>query len=248
VPGLWTIELAAADDAVEPTRFIAYANERSPIDVQIESDRAWYRPGERMTITVTVGHGAEPIAVSSVQVSLYGMDGQITRFDMLPAEEPDAETPLAWRGQLSAPAQGGYYALLARAGGGVSGVRWERGAEGLVGVMGGGAQLDGSYRIQGDGEQAAIHVGVRVAQAGDYLISLTLRPVDDGANVRILPAHPVRLGVGSHSVAVPAPGLGLASSTDWVEQALLLDIQAAGVLLDRQADMSLDASTQAAQE
>ena len=248
VAGPWTIELTAADDAIEPTRFIAYASERSPIDVQIESDRAWYRPGEAMTITATVGTGAEPVSVSSMQVSLYGMDGQITRLGMLPVDEPDAETPLVWRGQLPAPTQGGHYALLARAGGAASGGRWERGAEGLVGVMGGGAQLDGSYRLQGDGEEAAIHVGVRVAQAGDYLLSLTLRPVDNGGVARVLPAHPLRLSAGSHSVAVPAAGLDLASSTWRVEQALLLDIQEAGMLVDRQGNAFLDAPTEAVQE
>jgi hypothetical protein len=239
VPGPWTVVLQTPEEATEPSRFVVYASERSPIDLHLESDRAWYRPGETITITATVRHGAEPVSVSSMQVSLYGMDGQITRLDMLPADELDAEHSLVWRGQLPAPAQGGHYALLARASGAASGARWERGTELVLGVMGTEAQLGRSYRLQGDAEQATIHVGVHVAQAGDYMISLALRREDGGPGALVLPAHPVRLDVGSHSVPVPAQGLDITSSAWRIEQALLLHINDAGVLLDREIDAPL---------
>ena len=250
LPGPWSIVLSADQKNSAPSRYVAYASISSTVRLQASTDRPWYQPGEQVTISATLTAAGATAVLSEVQVDIYSPSKQQGRSTLRPPTtlhltpaltSTVREAGITLVGRYDAPAEGGYYVLLARALGEYGKERLERGEALTFGVYGDGARLSGVYGLvpgqpDADGRLGSLEatVGVSVRREGDYLCSVALA---DHAGRRVTTvAQPVHLFPGEHSIAISLPGQTIAALGQEgpyrLGEVILSDISGAAVLLD----------------
>jgi len=240
LPGPWSIVLSADPKNAASSQYVAYASLASLVRLEVHTDRPWYRPGEQVTISATLAAAGTGAVLSEVQVVVYSPSKKPTTLPLRPALTDTLKgTGATYVGSFPAPAQGGVYVGLVRALGQEGKWPLERGAEVTFGVYGDGARLSGAYALeldQAEGELRGLKatIAVSVKREGEYLCFATL--VDRFGQRVTTVAHPVHLGPGEHSIALPLPGQAIADSGRegpyHLGEVILSDVSGAAVLLD----------------
>ena len=238
VRGDWGLALKN-ESKTAAAHYVAYATFPSPVRLALRTNLDWYGPGEEVVVSAEVVAPTGTVSVESVEAEIYDSARQREVISLQPARGTGGASPLRFEGRYRAPAQEGYYVILARAMGRSGSVALERGEQAVFGVRGDGASLSGVLGLQLAGESESLGleatVGVDVAREGEYLCSVSLL---DGTGKKVTTvAHTAHLQPGEQVMRIRIPGATVAAS-QWdgpyrLGDVLLLDVSGAGILLDR---------------
>lgn len=230
--GTW--QMVVTCDAGRPdcsSQFVAYAMQRSPVQLRVTAERSWYRLGEWITVSAWLDDPQEVARLSQVTADVYTPSKQRETVQLVPT------TSGHFVARYLPAKESGYYTFLVRASGLRTGQVMERGQELVVGVMANTASLTGEYRLTAEpsGQRDLVaSVGIEVRQPGEYLLSVTAATPDGPAAIQA--AHSVRLSPGIRTVDVPLGNVAdVADGYDTkyqLAQVTLLDISSAAVLID----------------
>jgi hypothetical protein len=231
VAGDWTICLAQRDQAAVSSDYVLYVQQSTSLSLVAQATPVWARPGETIAITALLTDLPPGSTIDRATVIVY--DAQ-RRPHLATMKALDGSTFVAgYR-----PTSGGYHIAMVSVAGETAGRRWERGVSTVLGVSSERARLSGEYLPAVAGaEPPAMLVGVTVAQAAEFLVSVRYR-ASDGRERALAQVQP--LTVGRHMVPVALPS-GETPPTQ-LSEVVLTDILGAGLWLDEAREIALNTS------
>ncbi len=246
--GTWSCRISAPEDLAEPAGYAIYAVLDSPLRLAFAAGQPWHRAGEAVALQATLADGDRPVAGASVLAAIYAADharAEVTLHD--DGQHQDGAANDGTYGNTWMPSgPGGYYPVFVTATGERPEGRHARGAEGVLLISPGTAEIAGSPRLRlrddnGDGsyERLEVQVAVGAQQAGDFVLAAQL--LDAGGAVIGASALPIALSAGLQWVPLSFPGSWIrAHQVDGpytVSGILLLDANGAAVPLDEAAEV-----------
>ena len=230
-PGPWTLELDGGD-LEQGVRYLVYAVLDGALRLSAVDPPAWSVPGATLPVTATLTAGGKPVPDAAVTAQVTWPDGTselLTLYDDGAHADGKAEDGV-YGNAVVVPARPGYAPITIEARGVWQGTPFARGATVVITVASRAGRLVGDARFV-TVPQPRVEVDVDIARGGEFGVSVTLV---DGEGTEVLrTTHPVRLGKGRHTVAVPVDPVLLAGHPTpfRVAQVLLLDLTGAAVLV-----------------
>ena len=246
--GAWTCRISAPEGLREPVGYAIYAVLDSPLRLEFAPSQPWYRAGEPVALRATLSDGGRGVAGASVSAAIYTPAHERLDVALLDdGQHGDGAANDGIYGNHWQPAgAGGYYPVFVTATGAGASGPYARGAEGVLLVSPGAAELLGTSRLRlpddnGDGaiDKLELQLAIGVQQAGEFLLAAQLL---DAAGALIgSTVAPIGLAAGLQWATLSFPGSWIrqhqAEGPYTVTSILLMDAAGAAVPLDQGADV-----------
>ena len=168
----------------------------------------WYGPGEEVVISAEVDAPTGTVSVERVEAEIYDSDRQREVISLQPVRGTGGASPLRFEGRYRAPAQGGYYVILARAMGRSGGCRSSEASRPYSACAATGHPYSGVSGLLPSwltervlDLEATVHVDV--AREGEYLCSVSL--LDGTGNKVAALARTAHLQPGKQVMRITIP-------------------------------------------
>ena len=251
VTGAWSCRLKAPASPGDKLGYALYAVLDSQLRLEVVQDRTWYRQGETVNLMARLMDRDAAMPGADVKAEIY--DPSHRSFS-LPLHDDgqhgDGEIGDGLYGaRWVATGPGGYYPLFLSANGLREGVAFARGAEGVIVVSRGTAELLGSNRdrardldLDGAWDCLEVAVAVGVHTGGDFLLAAQLTDLR-GRMIGSV-TLPIALGPGLRVVPLRFPGEWIhrhgANGPYLVAGLMLLDENGAATPLDQAMTFATD--------